>query len=72
MPSKYCKNCGDLVTCSSSPNYCCWCGSDLRQEPLTPPFNTFAERLKIIADAAAKAALLQEEILPGRYQLKLF
>lgn len=73
MPSKYCSTCGDLVTCSSQPNYCCWCGCDLRQEPLTPPFNSFKGRLKVIAEAAAKATPQpKEEITPGRYQIKLF
>lgn len=73
MPSKYCSTCEKLVTSSSIPNYCCWCGRDLSNQECTPAFNTFEERLKVIADAAAKVIpIKKEEIKPGRYQLKLF
>ena len=75
MPSKYCPVCNDLVTCSSIPNYCGWCGYDLRNQECVPAFNTYQERLKVIAAVAEKLKKQKPattEISPGVLQTKLF
>lgn len=49
MPSKYCSNCKDIVSTSGfEPNFCGWCGKDLRDEPLFPEFKTYKERVELL------------------------
>ena len=48
MPSKYCAACDELVsTANFVPDYCGWCGKDLRNEPLFPEFSTYKERVEL-------------------------
>lgn len=49
MSSKWCSNCELIVSTNTKPNYCCWCGKDLRNEEVLPEFNTAEEREAIIA-----------------------
>lgn len=48
MKSKWCSVCQEIVTCSFEPNYCCWCGKDLRNESILPRFATYEEREQIV------------------------
>ncbi len=45
---KYCDICDTLVTCSFKPNWCPWCGKDLRGEPLLEDFTTIEGRLELL------------------------
>lgn len=38
-----------IVSTNTKPNYCCWCGKDLRNEEVLPEFNSVEEREAIIA-----------------------
>lgn len=31
---RWCSNCQKTVVCNVKPDFCAWCGKDLRQEPL--------------------------------------
>lgn len=66
MSSKWCSNCKQIVTTNSKPNYCCWCGKDLRNEDILPEFNSWEERVKLVNELIEKDKILKTE------QLKLF
>lgn len=38
-----------IVSTNTKPNYCCWCGKDLRNKEVLPEFNSVEEREAIIA-----------------------
>lgn len=50
MPSKYCPDCKDIITCNFIPKYCCWCGRDLQKENILPEFATFEDRKNLLAE----------------------
>lgn len=50
MSSKWCSKCKVIVTTNTIPKYCAWCGKDLREEQILPEFNTWEERLNLIAE----------------------
>lgn len=67
MSSKWCSNCKIIVTTSTVPNFCAWCGKDLRLENILPEFNTWAERENIV-----KELLQAQQIVKENTQLSLF
>ena len=66
MASKWCSKCQIIVTTNNIPNFCAWCGKDLRLENILPSFNTWAEREKIVK------GLLQAQQITTNKQLSLF
>lgn len=57
MTSKWCSNCQQIVTTNTVPKFCCWCGKDLKAEPILPEFKTWEERERIIAGMRKPAQL---------------
>ena len=49
MTSRWCSNCEQIVTTNTKPNYCCWCGKDLKNEEVLPEFHSWEEREAIVA-----------------------
>lgn len=48
MSNKWCSVCEKIVSTSRIPNFCCWCGKELRNEEILPEFNTWAERVALV------------------------
>lgn len=69
MPSKWCPDCQDVVTCSFMPSFCCWCGRDLRDDEVLPNIKTYAERLKLIEDLKKRNPNIKTDSVG---QIKLF
>ena len=48
MSSKWCSNCHKIVTTNTIPNFCCWCGRDLRGEEILPKIKSWSDRITLI------------------------
>lgn len=66
MPSKWCPDCEEVVTCSFNPVFCCWCGKHLDGDLLP---NSLEECQKVVEQLKANKNLPKMDNIG---QVKLF
>lgn len=80
MPSRWCPECGRIVSSSSIPNYCPWCSCSLKNEPFLPPYSEWKNVSDVISKARENWEKRQKELQMatpidlgnGRLQMRLF
>ena len=63
MTSRLCPTCIKITSSSGNANFCAWCGEDLRNEPILPPYEQWSGDANEMAKIAYKAWQERQELI---------